>query len=198
MADETLADTRLDEASRTSTTSGDRRGAPHRRGRRAGGERGAALVEFALIGPLVFALLFGVFTGGISLSRKNSMTNAVREGARFGATLPEGDQWAGKVRDRVIELAGGDLKASQVCVELILKTANNNNNTETRRQATPCTLNAAVEPGSDDVPPGECAVKVWAARESDLQVIFFSKTLQLRASSVNRYEREGAPATCRL
>jgi hypothetical protein len=39
-------------------------------------------------------------------------------------------------------------------------------------------------------------VKVWAARNSDLQVIFFQKTLPLLASSVNRYEREGDPATC--
>jgi Flp pilus assembly protein TadG len=164
-------------------------------GRRASDDRGAALVEFALIGPLVFALLFGVFTGGMSLSRKNSMTNAVREGARLGATLPEDAEWADKVRDRVVALAGGDLDPSQVCVELIIKPTAA---TETSRQATACTLDSALEPDTADVPVGECAVKVWAARESDLQVVFFSKTLDLTASSVNRYEREGDPATCEL
>jgi hypothetical protein len=166
-----------------------------RNGRRARGEGGAALVEFALIVPLVFALLFGVFTGGISLSRKNAMTNAVREGARFGATLPEDGDWAEKVRTRVIDLAGGDLDSSQVCVELIIKP---NPATETSRQATSCSLDSALEPDTADVPVGECAVKVWAARESDLQVVFFSKTLELTTSSVNRYEREGEPATCEL
>lgn len=194
MGDDKLADTKL-EAQRTSSTSGDRRGRPRRHGRRGRGDEGAALVEFALIAPLIFALLFGVFTGGISLSRKNSMTNAVREAARFGATLPEDAEWADKVQARVLDLAGNDLEASQVCVELIIKP---NAATETERQATPCTLDAAVEPDSDDVPVGECAVKVWAARETDLQVIFFSKTLDLTASSVNRYEREGVPATCGL
>src|SRR5215207_9336974 len=84
------------------------------RGRRARGDGGAALVEFAIIAPLVFALLFGVFTGGMALSRKNSMTNAVREGARLGATLPEDANWADKVQARVLDLAGGDLDASQV------------------------------------------------------------------------------------
>jgi Flp pilus assembly protein TadG len=164
-------------------------------GRRASDDRGAALVEFALIAPLVFALLFGVFTGGISLSRKNAMTNAVREGARFGATLPESADWADEVRARVVSLAGGDLDPSQVCVELIVKP---NVATETSRQATACSLDSSLEPDTADVPVGECAVKVWAARESDLQAVFFSKTLDLTASSVNRYEREGDPATCGL
>jgi hypothetical protein len=144
---------------------------------------------------LVFALLFGAFSGGMSLSRKNSMTNAVREAARLGATLPEDGNWADEVQDRVLDLAGSDLDASQVCVKLILKPSAG---AETVRQATPCTLDSSVEPDSDDVPVGDCAVKVWAARESDLQVIFFSKSLDLTASSVNRYEREGDPATCGL
>ena len=149
-----------------------------RNGRRARGDGGAALVEFALIVPLVFALLFGVFTGGISLSRKNSMTNAVREGARFGATLPEDADWADKVQARVIDLAGrrpGRLPG----VRRADHQAQPSHRDGSTGQPLRAPSTAALEPDTDDVPVGECAVKVWAARESDLQVIFFSKTLEL-------------------
>ncbi|MFP5580169.1 MAG: TadE family protein [Acidimicrobiia bacterium] len=61
-------------------------------------EAGASLVEFALLAPVLFALLLGMITGGLSLSRKNSMENAVREGARFGATLNEDSSWSSDVR----------------------------------------------------------------------------------------------------
>ena len=84
-----------------------------------------------------------------------------------------------------------------MCVELIIKPTAASE-TVRRTLTTPCTLDIAVEPDADDVPVGECAVKVWAARTSDLEAIFVSKTLDLEASSVNRYEREGDPATCGL
>lgn len=156
-------------------------------------ERGASLIEFAILAPVLFALLLGMMTGGLALSKKNSMENAVREGARFGSTLPENDAWAGAVQARVIELSGGDLVASDVCVELIRKA---DAATETSRRSTACTLPVALEPPVPNVPAGQCAVKVWARRSSDLQVIFFSRSLTLDTSNVNRYERKGDPATC--
>lgn len=162
-------------------------------GRRGRGENGAALVEFALIAPLVFALLLGMFTGGMALSRKNSMTNAVRESARLGATLTEDSNWAVAVRDRAVALSGGDLGTSQVCVKLIRKTSSS---TEQTRKSTPSSCPFGGEPSSAGIPVGECAVKVWAQRTSDMEVVFFSKTLTLNASSMNRYERAGDPATC--
>lgn len=168
---------------------------PHRRRRdsRLSGDTGAALVEFAIIAPLIFALILGLVTGGVSLSRKNSMTNAVREGARMGATLPEDSAWATSVRDRVTSLSGNDLVASQVCVKLIRKPTAT---TETVRRSAPSTCPFGGEPSSAGIPVGECAVKVWARRASDLEVLFFSRPLTLTASSVSRYEREGSPATC--
>ena len=54
-------------------------GASPRRGR---GERGAALVEFALIAPLLFMLVFGIYAFGRAYNAKVELTGAVREGAR--------------------------------------------------------------------------------------------------------------------
>jgi len=53
--------------------------------RRANGDEGAALVEFALVAVLLFTLVFGIITFGLLLSFKQDMTRAAAEGARAGA-----------------------------------------------------------------------------------------------------------------
>ncbi len=56
-----------------------RRARPRRRG-----ERGAAAVEFAIVLPLLFVLLFGIIEFGILFYNYQVITNASREGARAG------------------------------------------------------------------------------------------------------------------
>ncbi len=53
--------------------------------RPVGGEDGAAAVEFAILLPLLVALLFGLIQFGIAFSNKIQATNAAREGARMAA-----------------------------------------------------------------------------------------------------------------
>lgn len=158
---------------------------PRSRLRRANGDGGAALVEFAIIAPLIFALLIGMFTGGISMSRKNSMTNAVREGARFAATLPESTTWADDARARVIALSSGDLTTTQVCVRLV-KTPST-----VRRTSTGCSAAmVALAPSTAGIPAGDCAVLVWARRTSKMEFVLGSRDLTLDAQSVSRFERD--------
>lgn len=47
-------------------------------------EHGGSLLEFAVIGPLLFVILFGIIEFGILFYNKAVITNASREGARFG------------------------------------------------------------------------------------------------------------------
>lgn len=165
------------------------------RGKRSA-ERGAALVEAALILPILVSLLLGTVTGGFALAAKNSMTNAVREGARLGATLPEGgswDAWAVIVRDRVVELAGDDLTTSQVCVEIVQWDTSSGTESHLGRWPTG-TCPAPQEPAVPaNTPDGSCVVKVWAERTADLDAMFFSRELTLRSSAVGRYERPECP-----
>ena len=49
------------------------------------GESGVAAVEFALILPLLMLILFGILHYGILLYDQAVITNAAREGARWGA-----------------------------------------------------------------------------------------------------------------
>ncbi len=80
-------------------------------------QRGAAAVEFALIAPLLFMLLFGIFEFGLAWSQKNVYLGAAREGARYAAvncesTSPSngctsgGDPW-GLVKTRITNAAVG-------------------------------------------------------------------------------------------
>lgn len=100
-----------------------------RRNRRARGESGAALVEFAIVFPLLAFLLFGILSGGMVMNRREAVTHAAREGARYGATVAKaqctpttncgGRTWAGLVQAVTVERSNGDLVASQVCVALV-------------------------------------------------------------------------------
>ena len=86
--------------------------------RLAADERGAAAVEFALIAPLLFMLIFGIFEFGRVWSQKNVYVGAAREGARYasvnceavtpttGACADASGPW-GKVRQRITSSAVG-------------------------------------------------------------------------------------------
>ena len=56
--------------------------------RREVGSEGQALVEFALLLPLFLLLLFGMIDFGRAYSASVTLTNAAREGARFGVIQP--------------------------------------------------------------------------------------------------------------
>lgn len=56
--------------------------------RRASGSRGQSLVEFAVMLPLFFMILFGMVDFGRAYSASVTLTNAAREGARYGVISP--------------------------------------------------------------------------------------------------------------
>ena len=92
-------------------------------------ERGAALVELALVLPFFAMLVFGGFSGAQAYSTKQSIVYAAREGARYGSTLPQsqcspttncsGKTWAQLVQSIVVSRSGGSVTASEVCVSLV-------------------------------------------------------------------------------
>ena len=51
-------------------------------------DRGQDLVEFGLALPLLALLLFGIVESGLLYFSLNTITNAAREGARYGAISP--------------------------------------------------------------------------------------------------------------
>jgi Flp pilus assembly protein TadG len=55
------------------------------RSRRSGGQ---ALVEFALVAPLFFLLIFGVIQFGVTFGAQIGLGNTAREVARYASTVP--------------------------------------------------------------------------------------------------------------
>jgi Flp pilus assembly protein TadG len=68
------------------------------------GERASAMVEFAIISPLLFVLIFGIIDFGRALFLMNNLTAAVREGARLAAVQADPTTSASKsaVQNRVV------------------------------------------------------------------------------------------------
>jgi Flp pilus assembly protein TadG len=93
---------------------------------RAGDERGVALVEFALVLPVLMMLLVGIVSAGTTYDQQITLTQAVREGARYGAIVSpdqtfESGTWATNVRDIVRSRSSGELSSTKgtVCVSLV-------------------------------------------------------------------------------
>lgn len=137
--------------------------------------------------PLLMALLLGIFTGGNAYFQKISLVDAVREGARYGASLkhdaPSGAlaTWKQNVTERVVQLSGGQLTATDVCVELVTPTGSN----------TACGV--SDPPGSQADPTAlapASLVKVSATKVTTIEAIFFTSTPTLSAKVAARYERD--------
>src|SRR5690606_9647906 len=79
--------------------------------RRVAHERGAALVEMALILPLLLMLLLGIVSAGLAYNHQLALTHATREAGRHAATLPVDSMsnWLATVEARVISDATGSL-----------------------------------------------------------------------------------------
>ena len=74
---------------------------------------GAALVEFALIMPILALIMFGIIDFGRAFYTVNNLISAVREGSRYGAILaaPMSTTGQREIRDRVRSVSrpfGGD------------------------------------------------------------------------------------------
>jgi Flp pilus assembly protein TadG len=159
-------------------------GLPVRRGRRGRrDERGNVLVETALIAPLLFALLLGIATMGVAVYHRNSVNNAVREAARFGATVPSGAcnvsancsgmTWAGLVQSIAVSRSDGRLTTSNVCVALVSGNGSNpvaiDSSHTTAGGTSPCYVDNSADTGN--------RVQVSGTTSDGVQFLFFSTTV---------------------
>ena len=51
-------------------------------------DRGSAIVEFALVVPIFFMVVYAIFAFGRGYSRLNALNSSIREGARKASTMP--------------------------------------------------------------------------------------------------------------
>ena len=78
-------------------------------------ETGQALVEFALVAPMLFLLLFGIIQFGIAFMNNVALTDAVRTGARKAAVSRSAADPTQATKSAVLG-AADDLNQSKVSI----------------------------------------------------------------------------------
>jgi Flp pilus assembly protein TadG len=170
-------------------------------------DHGAVAVEFALIVPILAMLLLGIVTTGYSYSHVIGLTNAVRAGARFGATTDASTPatWTANVIARERSTQFDDVTSppqTAVCVQLWQQGGG--------QLAIGCdqgdgsvspnlTMPAAADPQHgvpNGLTAGQCVVRVIAARNFDINFVFGRVTRASASYAVARYERMDKYPTC--
>jgi len=77
--------------------------------KKAKDETGGSMVEFALISPLLFLILFGIIEFGLLLFDKAVLTNACREGARAGIVFSDPRPSSDEIKQVVVDYCRGYL-----------------------------------------------------------------------------------------
>ncbi|MGI9648160.1 MAG: TadE/TadG family type IV pilus assembly protein [Acidimicrobiia bacterium] len=163
-------------------------------------EAGASLLEFALVLPILAALLLGTVTAALAFSNSLSLNNAARETARFGATLPvdpDMGTWLNQVVDVAISSATGDLDngvpGREVCVAYVHPNGGSADDSTTMLTLDDIGNRDIVADGTTCFPDGrpddERRVQVRLVRDADLNVLFFTNTISLTRDSTIRFER---------
>jgi Flp pilus assembly protein TadG len=134
-------------------------------------QRGAALIETALVLPMLLMLTFGIWTAARAWNVRNTMEHAAREGVRFAATeLP----WDGTSQSQVEAVIDAELVTSAIPIA-------NVNTLCIDRATNPCGFNPTSQ-GYQQV-----AVRIQYPNYP-LNFLFFQPTVNLTVEAVGRYE----------
>ena len=158
------------------------------------GERGASLLEFALVLPLIVMLVLGLVSSGVAYNEKITLTHASREAARFAATYPVSnaadlDAWLADVEARAIDDAAGSLDAGtpglHICVAYVFPDGSAADDRTRSR------LNGVPDPNPcfvDGRPSDERRVQIEVRRDAEIEALLFSTTITLRSEATSRFE----------
>ena len=166
-------------------------------------QSGAALIEFAIVTPLLFMLLMGMVTGGIVLNDRLAVTNGVREGSRYGSTLavaaascPSGSQldcWLAQVATVTEQASEGELgstvAARQICVAYVYPSGTSSVDRTRRLLRTAAgDVYSNATCFDDGRPGGERRVQVSGQRDGQIQWVLGTTNVTLTGRSVSRFE----------
>jgi Flp pilus assembly protein TadG len=163
-------------------------------------DRGAAAVELALVLPLLVALVLGIVTGGLSYSNAIGVQDAVRAGARFGATADASSTtWAADVISQVRATQFDDgtsaaTSGTSVCVQLFKAPSTvSQYRCSIGGKGGPALSMSSIPTDAPAVPPtlttGACVVRVVAARQFTINLVATTWHGTLTRSATAAYER---------
>lgn len=99
---------------------------------------GQSIVEFALVGPVFFLLIFGILEGGRLLWTVHTLTNATKEGARYTTVRGSGSDTpatTGTIKAHMLDVSTG-LDGDALDVNLDLLDGNMNDQSEFQVEST--------------------------------------------------------------
>ena len=166
-------------------------GSPREGRVRRRGDRGTGMVELAFAVPLFVSMMLGTITSGLALNDDLQLAHAAREGARYGATVPDAESftsgtWATNVRQVVLEQFGDELTVDSVCIALV-----------TGSPAIPVsadhTTNIDGTACYDDSGSGvtNARVQVTAAKQASIDAAFFRHDVLLTSQATAQHESNG-------
>lgn len=167
--------------------------------RRAQGDDGVAIVEMALVLPILVVLMLGMFTGALAWNQSQALGQGARVAARYASTLPLPatadleDEWADDLIDRVVASSEGQLDAGvpgrAVCVAYVDPNGALEDQTFSRRlDATGNRTDGTSWCFDDEQGDSAQRVQVLVERDSHIDTGFYRYPLTLRRQVVYRYE----------
>jgi Flp pilus assembly protein TadG len=134
-----------------------------RTSRRARRRRGAAVVEFAVVAPVVLFLIFAQIVGGLGIVRYQEVAHLARECARYASTHGGDYQWEGTATrtgvpavasssdlSSVVAREAASLDPSRITVDVSWTAASG---------ITPRNIPTYTDPDPNLVPPGQIVVQ---------------------------------------
>jgi Flp pilus assembly protein TadG len=168
--------------------------------RRATGDDGAALVEFALVLPFLAMFLFGTVSAGMAWNTNLAMAQGARMGGRYAATLPTRnytslDDYLDAVATQVVGSSEGSISTSAtgriVCVAYVHPNGSTTLDQTRRRYesgSTPDVTRANSTCFTDGQGSDDTRVQVMSERTTKLEAGIWSRTITLHQQLVFRYE----------
>jgi hypothetical protein len=163
-------------------------------------ERGAAVIEMAIVSSILMMILLGIISFGLTHHQNISIEGAAREAARFAATYPVDDagsmeEWLRDVAQVAENAATGAMNGTDpsriVCVA---QGAGNDDDDFARIRVTGmAAIDSAVEQTGwcfeNIAPAADTVVQVQLQREGWIEGIIFSMKPTLTGEATNRFER---------
>lgn len=169
------------------------------------GRSGAAAAELVLILPILIALVLGISSIGLGHYRKLTLSQAAREAARYGATLPAGSSgvdsaWLDDVADRARYSAFGQLadtvEGQYLCVAYVgVEPVLGSTTTATtkREESGGAATYSAGWCYDDGRAADERRVQVVLQRISDFDAFWFREAMTLEGRAVAAFEAVRLP-----
>ena len=172
-------------------------------------ERAAAIVEFALVLPVLLTIVLGAFSGGLAYSQRSTLSGAASEASRFGATLAVAASTGGTINGWLADVASaaqqgatGDLgvgvQGRRICVAYVYPNGTAPGDVTTmlvRTDGGDAITNpapsAACIAGGDGRPASERRVQVVVQRTTRFEALVLSRDVTLTSKAITLYEAGG-------